>query len=80
MNSWLRRHWSDKAIAFAIWFKGRCEASVYDGEPSKVSFRVPCDTEDEAKARADDLLLKAYPHDCGKEECGSWERMASPGA
>ena len=78
MNSWLRRHSGDRVVALAIWVNGKCDASVYDGTPSKVGVRVPCDTEEQAKTRAEQLLLEAYPHDCVVEKCPDWDRFAHP--
>jgi hypothetical protein len=78
MDSWRRRHYYGGGItlALAIWLNGRCEASVYES-PGRcaVSERVTCDTTDEAKVLADELLKTAYPHDCAFSRCDPWVRL-----
>jgi hypothetical protein len=71
-NSWIRRHRNGTAIALAIWLNGRCEASVYEHAGARLALdRIRYDSEDEAKAKAEELLTTAYPHEC-LDECEPW--------
>jgi hypothetical protein len=79
MTSWGRKHGKGTAMALAIWLNGRYEASVYEDPKSpRVPDRVPCDSEDEAKARAEELLKGAYPHDCAAAGCDPWAMFVRP--
>jgi hypothetical protein len=73
-DSWRRRHHGGGiTLALAIWLHGRCEASVYESPGHcTVPERLACDTTDEAKVRADELLKRAYPHDCEAAGCDPW--------
>ncbi len=76
-DSWRRRHGGGQAIALAIWLEGRCQASVYEASvPFLAPERLACDTAGDAKARADGLVMSAYPHDCVAPECSPWVRFA----
>src|SRR5271154_109444 len=75
-NSWMRRHCHGHAVSLAIWLGGRCQASVYEAPGVlKVRERIACDTEEDAKAIAEELLADAYPHDCEAERCSSWSQF-----
>ena len=73
MQGWWRKHVVDgKAIhARVAWDNGRWYASVID-EPRSRS-RVPFDSDQEeaARARADELVLAVYPHECN---CDPWSQ------
>jgi hypothetical protein len=75
-DSWRRRH-GGHGVALAIWLGGRCQASVYEASgPFIVPQRVACNTAGAARARAEELLMEAYPHDCARHHCGPWMRFA----
>jgi hypothetical protein len=77
IDCWQRRHCGGRALALAIWLNGCCEASVYEPVgPVRVPERLPCCTTQEARMCADDLLKRAYPHDCHAERCAPWIRFA----
>jgi hypothetical protein len=76
-DSWKRRH-HGRVLSLAIWFNGRCEASVYElSGLVRVAQRIPCETSGEARRRADGLLKVAYPHDCVADRCGAWVRFST---
>lgn len=52
--------------------KWRAEVAEPEGEDRLDDWFFDCETMEIAQNTADSLVQEAYPHTCGKEQCGAW--------
>src|SRR5215510_15043266 len=76
-TSWLRFHLNRSINARSIVDGNGYLVTV--SEPKREN-RIPSDARcvglEKAKARADELVQEAYPHECREPHCGKWEQFA----
>jgi cysteinyl-tRNA synthetase len=76
-TSWLRFHLGRSINARAIVDGNRYMVTVSEpkGE-NRIPFTLHFDSLEEAKAKADEWVREAYPHECRDSDCDKWEQFA----
>jgi hypothetical protein len=79
MESYLRFHAKDLVNARII-ASGDGSYTVIISEAqgrNRIPATQECNSSEEAKQRADEIVQKAYPHDCAASKCSDWKESGS---